>query len=162
MTADPTRPRRRTPVSKIDRLPADVRQRYEREVLSNPATTNKAARDWLTRHGHAVSLATVGNHRRRFLKERQRRAYPEAVEKWTRELAEPLALTEQELAAGAALRAKHELLKQIRAALRAAHEEGRRPTAEQLLAFAAALRAQLGEPGLAATTPRPAPPPSPS
>jgi hypothetical protein len=130
---------------KLDGLPPEVRERYEQQVLSNPATTVRSARDWLAREGFAVSPAAVTRHRRQFLEERERRAHAGAVAAYTEELAAPDGLTPQDLAAGAALRARLDLFKKVRDALRVAHRERRPATAEQLLEFAAALRLHLAE-----------------
>ena len=112
-------------------------------MLSNPATTNRAARDWLVAQGHPVSLSAVSSHRRRFTRERERRTYADDVAKWTKELAALDGLTEQDLAAGAVLRAWLGLFKEVRAAFRAAYDEGRPAAPKDLLAFAAALRLQM-------------------
>ncbi|HZN65066.1 MAG TPA: hypothetical protein VFB66_07165 [Tepidisphaeraceae bacterium] len=137
-------PRGRAAVMKLDRLPAGLRDRYEREVLSKPATTNRAAREWLAAEGVRVSIAAVARHRARFLRDRERRTYLAAVEARTAELAARVGVTPEDLVAGARLRAQLAVFKQIRAAFEATHRASRITPPQELLAFAAALRTLVG------------------
>jgi hypothetical protein len=129
---------------KIEQLPDDLLRRYEQQVLADPKTTAKSARQWLFAEGCAVSLAAVLRHRRRLAEVERGRAHGAAVAAATLEFARRQGLTPADLAAGRALRARHQLLAQVSEAFFAVSRTKQPAPPEQILAFARAVRLSIG------------------
>ena len=125
---------------KIDTLPRDVQERYEREVLSVAGTLAKEAQRWLAAQGHAVSLAAVLRHRRRWAKRRKQDAQAAAAAEAVRRMAERHHFTPADLAAGRALRARHLLFDRLCEAYAQLNRVRKPAPAHRIITFARAVR----------------------
>lgn len=148
LTSEDDRPRRglgrRGKPMRIEQLPDEVLGRYEREVLARPRTTGRAAQRWLADQGYAVSISAVLRHRRRLAQVKALDARSGAFRDAVRTLAAGHGLTDADLSAGHAMRARHQLLARLTEAYREVSRTRRPAAPEEILAFARTVRMYVG------------------